>query len=94
MSTIITSRWRQSCSTSCRCVPRLVVAEIGCGSGGLTLPLTAQLPRGLVHAIDSAPTMLTVVRERARAAGHTNIATHLVAQGRYRSDRADLTVYS
>lgn len=61
--------------------PALYIAEIGCGSGDLTLPLAARLPRGQVHAIDSAPTMLAVVRERARAAGHTNIATHLAAPG-------------
>jgi ubiquinone/menaquinone biosynthesis C-methylase UbiE len=61
--------------------PAMHIAEIGCGSGDLTLPLAARLPRGQVHAVDSVPAMLAVVRERARAAGHTNIATHLVAPG-------------
>jgi len=61
--------------------PAMRIAEIGCGSGDLTLPLAARLPRGQVHAIDSVPTTLAVVRERARAAGHTNIATHLTAPG-------------
>ncbi len=61
--------------------PAMRIAEIGCGSGDLTWPLATRLPHGQVHAIDSAPTMLAVVCERARAAGHANIATYLAAPG-------------
>jgi len=61
--------------------PAMIVAEIGCGSGDLTLLLAARLPCGQVHAIDRTSATLAVVRERARSAGYTNIATHLVAPG-------------
>ena len=54
-----------------------VVADVGCGPGYFTLPLAARLPAGRVYAADIEPLMLDTTRERAAAAGLTNITTVL-----------------
>lgn len=57
--------------------PAMTIADIGCGPGFFTLPLAERLPGGHVHAVDIEPVMLDAARERAAAAGRTNISTHL-----------------
>jgi SAM-dependent methyltransferase len=46
-----------------------VVADLGCGTGYLALPLAERLPAGRVLCLDLEPRMLEVLRERAAARG-------------------------
>lgn len=56
--------------------PGLAVADIGAGSGTLTLPVARRvLPGGRVLAVDIQPEMLQILRERLRAAGLDNVRT-------------------
>ena len=51
------------------------VLDVGCGTG-LSLPLLRQAvgPQGCVYGCDQSPEMLAQARERARAAGWTNVS--------------------
>ena len=60
--------------------PALVIGDIGCGPGFLTLPLAARVPQGHVHAVDIAPTMCDTVCNRA-AAGRAYITMHPARSG-------------
>ena len=57
-----------------------VVADVGAGPGYLSLPLAAHLPRGRVLALDIEPSYLCALRQRAGAAGLTNIEDRLVSR--------------
>jgi len=48
------------------------VAELGCGYGTFTVPIAKRI-RGRVHAFDIDPRMIESTRERAAAAGCTNV---------------------
>lgn len=50
------------------------VAELGCGYGTFTIPL-AQRIRGIVHAIDLEPEMVSTTTRRAAAAKLSNVRT-------------------
>lgn len=54
-----------------------VVADIGAGSGTLTLPIARLVPRGRVLAVDIQPEMLEFVAARAAEAGLANVETVL-----------------
>ncbi len=49
------------------------VVDYGAGSGTLTVPLAARLPRGVVHAVDESPEMVARLRERLGAASLQNV---------------------
>lgn len=56
--------------------PGLVVADIGAGSGTLTLPVARGVaPGGRVLAVDIQPEMLQVLRDRCRAEEVDNVRT-------------------
>jgi SAM-dependent methyltransferase len=48
------------------------VAELGCGYGTFTVPIAKRI-RGRVHAFDIDPQMIESTRDRATAAGCTNV---------------------
>ncbi|MEW5949751.1 MAG: class I SAM-dependent methyltransferase [Thermodesulfobacteriota bacterium] len=50
-----------------------IVADIGCGTGYLTIPLARKMPRGRVFAVDIEPRMLSVLTERARGLDNITI---------------------
>lgn len=51
------------------------VLDIGCGCGATSLAIARHVgPSGVVHGIDISDLMLAVARERARAAGLSNIS--------------------
>lgn len=52
------------------------VVEVGCGYGTFTVPLATRI-RGLVHAIDIEPEMVSQTAARARAAGVSNIRARI-----------------
>lgn len=55
-----------------RLVPRgIVVADVGCGTGLLTLTLAQVAAR--VHAVDASARMVRLAREKARRAGADNV---------------------
>ncbi len=54
----------------------LCIAEFGSGYGTFTLP-AARLSRGLVHAFDIEPALVSLLDERARAANLPNIRATL-----------------
>ena len=57
-----------------RLEPGQTVADIGCGNGFYTLQMAERVgPSGKVYAVDIQPQMLALLRERAEAAGLTNI---------------------
>jgi ArsR family transcriptional regulator len=59
-------------STLMRLVPRgLVVADVGCGTGLLTLTLAKVAAR--VHAVDASARMVRLTREKIRRAGAENV---------------------
>ena len=62
--------------------PGQTVADIGCGNGFYTLRM-AQIvgPTGKALAVDIQPEMLELLRERARAAGISNVEPILGAPG-------------
>jgi 2-polyprenyl-3-methyl-5-hydroxy-6-metoxy-1,4-benzoquinol methylase len=50
------------------------VCDLGCGNGFYTIELAARVgPRGRVLAVDIQPEMLTLLRERAKEAGVSNV---------------------
>lgn len=54
--------------------PGMTVCDMGCGNGFYTLRIAKKLgPKGQVLAVDIQPEMLTLLRERAAAAGVTNV---------------------
>lgn len=56
--------------------PGLVVADIGAGSGTLTLPVARRVaPSGRVMAVDIQPEMLELLRERCHREGVDNVRT-------------------
>jgi ubiquinone/menaquinone biosynthesis C-methylase UbiE len=56
--------------------PGSVVADVGAGSGYMTVRLAKRVgPKGTVLANDIQPVLLTDVRDKARAAGLTNVKT-------------------
>lgn len=56
--------------------PGMVVADIGAGSGTLTLPVARRVaPGGRVLAVDIQPEMLAILRDRCRVAGIDNVRT-------------------
>jgi SAM-dependent methyltransferase len=62
--------------------PGGVAADVGVGPGYFALRMArAVAPSGRVHAIDSEPRMLDLLRERAAAAGVANVLPHLAADG-------------
>jgi SAM-dependent methyltransferase len=57
-----------------------VVADVGCGTGGMTLLLAERVgPGGRVFAVDREPVLLQRVRERAEAAGLADRVTTVPA---------------
>ena len=62
--------------------PGMAVLDMGCGPGRLTVPIARQVGReGRVVALDMQPGMLDRARERAEAAGLSNIEFVLAAAG-------------
>lgn len=60
--------------------PGMTVADIGAGSGTLTLPMARKVgPTGKALAVDIQPEMLEIVRSRAQKAGLKNVQTILGA---------------
>ena len=55
--------------------PAAVLADIGAGTGFLSLPAANVLPQGRVLAVDRQQDMLDMIEERAREQGLTNIET-------------------
>lgn len=56
--------------------PGLVVADIGAGSGTLTIPVARRVaPTGRVLAVDIQPEMLELLRARCRSEGVDNVRT-------------------
>lgn len=53
--------------------PDAVVADIGAGSGTLTFPIAARVPRGRVVAVDIQPEMLALITERAESQHTANV---------------------
>ncbi len=53
--------------------PGQSVADIGCGTGFFSLPLSRALPQGKVYALDIADEMLEVVRQKVQENGISNI---------------------
>ena len=52
----------------------MIVVDVGCGPGRLTIPIAAQIgPQGEVVALDIQPGMLRRVQEKTQAAHLTNI---------------------
>ncbi|MEW5312554.1 MAG: hypothetical protein WDW38_004181 [Sanguina aurantia] len=49
------------------------IVDFGCGSGGLLLPLAALLPHCTFTGIDYKPAAVVIMRQRAAAAGLTNV---------------------
>ena len=54
--------------------PHFTLVDLGCGTGVFALQAARRCAR--VHAVDVSPAMLAVARDRAGAAGVTNIAFH------------------
>lgn len=52
--------------------PTLVVGDLGCGTGALSLALAPHVQR--VHAIDIAPAMLDTARERLRGVSNVTVS--------------------
>jgi ubiquinone/menaquinone biosynthesis C-methylase UbiE len=57
--------------------PDAVVADIGAGSGYLTIRLSDRVPRGKVLAVDIQQEMLDIVRQRAQGRSLENVETVL-----------------
>ncbi len=57
----------------CQAAPDTVAVDLGCGSGQVTLPLAARC--GRVLAIDVNASAVQMLREKAQAAGITNVQT-------------------
>lgn len=53
--------------------PDHAVADIGCGTGYLTLPLAERLTRGKVYALDVSEEMLTALRSKLENSLYRNI---------------------
>lgn len=53
-------------------VPDAQVVEIGCGTGSTAITLAAHA--GRIHATDLSPAMIAIARDKAQAAGVTNVA--------------------
>jgi len=53
--------------------PDAVVADIGAGTGYFAIRLASMLPRGRVYAIDSSPTLVKYLAERAQREGRKNM---------------------
>lgn len=49
------------------------IADIGCGTGYLTIPLARKVPKGRIFAVDIEPGMLAVLAERARGLDNITI---------------------
>jgi ubiquinone/menaquinone biosynthesis C-methylase UbiE len=60
--------------------PHHVVAEIGCGTGFFTIPLSRRLPQGRVIALDILEEMLDRVRNKVEQAGAANVAAMLCGE--------------
>jgi len=61
--------------------PGMIIADIGAGSGFLTLMLAERVgPRGKIYAIDINPTLLDEIRKRAQTKGLNNVETVLAAE--------------
>lgn len=69
--------------------PPPVVVDFGCGSGGLLLPLAAALPHCCFVGVEMRPAAVALVRERAVAAGLTNVE---VVQGMIEDYSSPFTV--
>ncbi len=62
--------------------PGLIVADVGAGSGYMTLRLARRVgPTGRVYANDIQPRLLSLVADRARAAGLSNVLVVAGAEG-------------
>jgi trans-aconitate 2-methyltransferase len=51
-----------------------VVLDAGCGSGRVTLELCRRVPRGVVYAVDAAPSMVAHARRALRAVEGTRVS--------------------
>ncbi|MEW6326576.1 MAG: class I SAM-dependent methyltransferase [Thermodesulfobacteriota bacterium] len=49
------------------------IADIGCGTGYLTIPLARKVPKGRIFAVDIEPGMLSVLAERAKGLDNITI---------------------
>lgn len=58
------------------------VVDYGAGSGTLTVPLAASLPRGVVHAVDESPEMISHLRERLEGADLQNVISHEIRENK------------
>lgn len=60
-------RYEEMLDELVRCLPETATAvlELGCGTGRLTALLAAHCPRAQITAVDAAPEMVDVARERA-----------------------------
>ncbi len=64
--------------------PGAMVADLGAGTGYFTLPLAQKSGKtGVVYAIDIDPAMIQSIKDRAKAAGLTNIKPILVATSEF-----------
>ena len=53
----------------------LQIVDFGCGSGGLILPLAYLFPSCHFTGVEMKPAALAILRQRATAAGLTNVST-------------------
>jgi ubiquinone/menaquinone biosynthesis C-methylase UbiE len=74
--------------------PNAVVADIGAGSGTLSIPIAQRIPAGRVYAVDIQQEMLDLVRERTAALGVTNVAPILgtIEDARLPADSVDVVL--
>ena len=56
------------------------VADIGAGTGYFSLPIAARVPEGRVLAVDLQPQMLTIIEQRVRTYGISNVETVLATE--------------
>lgn len=62
--------------------PDAIVADIGAGTGYLSVRLAHMTPRGRVYAVDVEPDMVAYVRDRAAKSGLSNLVAVQAKQGR------------
>lgn len=53
--------------------PDQIVADIGCGTGYFSIPLSERLTKGKVYALDISEEMLSVLRGKLEKSPHSNI---------------------
>jgi len=55
--------------------PHMTVAEFGCGSGGLTIPLSKKVKQGRVYALDILEEKIDALKHKAKMENIFNIKT-------------------